>query len=415
MSATRRWRYQAADARGAMSRGEVEATTVEEAVDLLRRRALWVVEIEADAGSRADAESRSGSRIGSRIDAIVKQSTGSDVALAVITRAVATLLQAGVPLERALAFAVSGETDQQWRGVFGTLRESVTRGDSISDAAANAAALPRSFAPLLAAAEASGTLADTFERLADDLERRSALRARVRAALVYPTVLAVASLVGTLIILVVVVPRFADLIAGVGGTIPTSTRLLILLSAWLSSAWWLIAIVAATAVVGVRQSLMDPARKLRWHTARLKLPVVGQLEQEQTAASYLSTLAVALESGVPLLRAMSLARGTVGNAAIESRLSRAELVVRDGGSASDALSGSLPALSTRLLQAGEQSGAMASLARRAATASADQVQRYITSAVALIEPIMILGFGAVVGFVALALLQAIYGLNASSF
>jgi type II secretory pathway component PulF len=165
----------------------------------------------------------------------------------------------------------------------------------------------------------------------------------------------------------------------------------------------------------VRQSLQEASRRTRWHASRLGWPVVGRFEREQAAAGYLSTLAVALESGVPLLRAMSLARGTVGNDALTERLAGAESAVRDGGSVSQALAGSLPPLAIRLLEAGEQGGALAPLARRAATASSDQVQRLITGAVALIEPVMILGFGGVVGFVALALLQAIYGINASSF
>ncbi|WP_373070917.1 type II secretion system F family protein [Gemmatimonas sp.] len=416
-----RWRYQAVDAQGTMSRGEVDAATAEAAADLLRRRSLWVIELEPTrAAATAAATKSSATAVASAsparfLDRLARRITDGDESLAILTRSVATLLESGVPLERALAFAASGETDPRWQRTFGGLQEAVTRGESLSEAAARVEALPRTYAPLLAAAEASGSMADTFARLADDLEQRSQLRARVRAALVYPTLLAFASTVGTVVILVVVVPRFADLIAGAGGTVPASTRLLIGISALLSRFGWLLAVAVVLAGVAVRQSLQDPSRRRRWHAARLRWPLVGRFEREQAAAGYLGTLAVALESGVPLLRAMSLASGTVGNDAIAERLARAEVVVRDGGSVSQALFGSLTPLATRLLEAGEQGGALAPLARRAATAASDQVQRVITSAVALIEPVMILGFGGVVGFVALALLQAIYGINASSF
>jgi len=401
-------------------RGEVEAVSAEAAVDLLRRRSLWVIDLEPARGASTSAPVSSGSASTSTsptrfLDRLSRRTTNGEESLAILTRSVATLLESGVPLERALAFAASGETDPRWQRVFGGLQTAVTRGESLSEAAARVEALPRAYAPLLAAAEASGSMAATFVRLADDLEARSQLRARVRAALVYPTLLAVASTVGTLVILVVVVPRFADLIAGAGGTVPASTRLLIGLSALLSRFGWLLAIAVILAGTAVRQSLQDGSRRRRWHATRLGWPLVGRFEREQAAAGYLSTLAVALESGVPLLRAMSLARGTVGNDALAERLAGAEAVVRDGGSVSQALAGSLPPLATRLLEAGEQGGALAPLARRAATAASDQVQRVITSAVALIEPAMILGFGGVVGFVALALLQAIYGINASSF
>ncbi len=409
---TTRWRYQAADAQGAMTRGEVEAASAEDAAAELRRRALWVIALEPTRAATLALALASPVRWLKRV---ARRTADGDESLALLTRTVATLLESGVPLVRALAFAASGETDARWQRIFGGLQEAVTRGESLSEAAARVEALPRAYAPLLAAAEASGSMADTFARLADDLELRSQLRSRVRAALVYPTLLAIASTVGTLVILVVVVPRFADLIAGAGGTVPASTRLLIGLSALLSRYGWLVAIAVALAGTAVRQSLQDAARRRRWHAARLRWPLIGRFEREQAAAGYLSTLAVALESGVPLLRAMSLARATVGNDDLAERLARAEALVRDGGSVSQALSGSLTPLATRLLEAGEESGALAPLARRAATAANDQVQRVVTSAVALIEPVMILGFGGVVGFVALALLQAIYGINAGSF
>jgi len=412
-----------------MTRGEVDAVTAEAAADLLRRRSLWVIDLEptgpaatavASKTSVSTTASTSASTTAAAaptrfLDRLARRTTDGDESLAILTRSIATLLESGVPLERALAFAASGETDPRWQRIFAGLQEAVTRGESLSEATTRIEALPRTYAPLLAAAEASGRMADTFARLADDLEQRSQLRARVRAALVYPTLLALASTVGTAVILVVVVPRFADLIAGAGGTVPASTRMLIGLSALLSRFGWLLAVAVVLAGTAVRQSLQDPARRRRWHAARLSWPLVGRFEREQAAAGYLGTLAVALESGVPLLRAMSLASGTVSNDAIAERLARAESVVRDGGSVSQALSGSLTPLATRLLEAGEQGGALAPLARRAATAASEQVQRVITGAVALIEPVMILGFGGVVGFVALALLQAIYGINASSF
>lgn len=427
-SAAIRWRYEAADAQGALTRGEVDAASADEAVLVLRRRALWVIELTPADGAGADEAAAPGpfgrtADGGGRTDGIAARlraawdrlGGGRDDALVVSTRTLATLLDAGVPLARGLAFAASGETDPHWRAVFAGLQEAVTRGETLSDAAARVPSLPRAYAPLLAAAEASGSMAATVDRLAADLEQRSALRARVRAALVYPTVLATASVLGTLVILVVVVPRFADLIADAGGTVPASTRALIALSDGLARAgWWLVA-AGVLGAAGVRQWLQSPPQRLRWHAARLRWPLTGRFEQEQAAAAYLSTLAVALESGVPLLRAMPLARGTVGNAAIAARLAGAEGVVRNGATVAHALSGTLPPLAVRLLEAGEQGGALAPLARRAADAAAAQVQRLVTSAVALIEPVMILGFGGVVGFVALALLQAIYGLNASNF
>jgi general secretion pathway protein F len=405
-----RWQYRAANAEGVAVRGEIDALSERDAIDTLRRRSLWVVELLPLTGAAREVGD-----VGTRRAGVLERFRGSDDRdLAIVVRSVATLTGAGVPLYRALSYAAQEATGQQLRDAFGAVRDAVARGDSLSVAVGRHAVFPPLFAPLIAAGEASGTLDASLTLLADHLERRQALRSTVSSALVYPSILGAASIIGVVVILAVVVPRFGALIADSGGQLPMSTRALITLSNVMVKGWWVWLGLVIGAALGARYLWRDPSARRRIDASRLGWPVIGRLERTQAAAAYTGTLAISLRSGVTLLGAMALARGVVGNAQLAVSLRDAEDRVRGGERVSTAVSGLLPPLAERLLDAGEVSGDLAGLAARAAEAANSELQRAVALAVTLIEPVMILGFGGVVGFVALALLQAIYGLNATT-
>ncbi|WP_396204253.1 type II secretion system F family protein [Gemmatimonas sp.] len=434
------WRYRAADASGRESRGTVQAASADDARAQLRARALWAIEIipersldrlpdlsvERSSPPRAFATApRTSMPALHPMRAGLAQLWGrwsgeESEALAVCMRSIATLLDAGVPVDRALAFAASGGPEHDatapaasWRVVFGRLQQAVRDGRSLADAMRDERALPVAFAPSVAAAEATGALPETFARLASALERAAATQARVRAALVYPAVLALSSVIGTLVILLVVVPRFAELMNDGGAPLPMTTRLLVAASTGLLQGGWLAGPLGVGALVWWRRALRDPARATAWDAQRLGWPLIGRFERDRDGARYLDTLSLALASGVSLLRAMALARATMQNRALAARLEPAEARVRDGVPLVDAVGDTLPPLARQLLRAGEAGGALSGLAARAAAAADGEAERQLGRVVALIEPVMILGFGGVVALVALALLQAIYGLNAS--
>lgn len=419
MSSASRWRYRASDASGREAFGDLAAESVEAAVATLRARELWVIDLEplaAGASSAVARDARGDGRasLAQRVTASWSRVAGSDLeALAVLTRAVATLLDAGMPLERALSHAADERGDSgEWPSVFGALRDRIRKGEGLAHAATAIGRLPQSFAPAFAAAESSGALPQTFERLATHIERQVRTRNAIRSALVYPTLLAVASLVGTTVILLVVVPRFAALLADSGVALPWATRTLVLVGAALTSGgWWLLGAIVLTAVLAVRWA-HSTAGRARFHAARLGWPVIGTLERSRESARYLDSFALALGNGVPVLSSMRLARDSVENQELARQVEPAEAAVRDGAPVSRALNEWLPPLALRLLEAGESAGALAAMSQRAAEAADALVQRRVAQLVSVIEPLLILLFGGIVGFVALALLQAIYGLNA---
>lgn len=424
MTAAVRWRYRAADANGSDVSGEIDAPTERDAVDALRRRALWVTTLEplaprsSSGAPSANAASAAGGATSARVTGTMRESlsrlagNSRSSELAVTIRAMATLLAAGVPLDRALAYAAGPATRADLRAAFIDVRERVRAGDALSAALSGHAVFPAVFAPTVAAGESSGALDAALSSLAEHLERAEAVSAKLRAALVYPALLGVASVVGIVVILLVVVPRFAALITDIGGALPWSTRALVAAGNAFSRWWWLLLLVVVGAVVAIRRWLAVPRNRLQWHQWQLGWPLLGRFGRSKAAASYTGVLALSLRAGVPLLSAMRLARGVVGNQALTSRLEEAEARVRSGGSVAAALDGILPPLSVRLLDAGEASGDLAGMASRAADAADAETQRMATGALAMVEPLLILGFGTLVGFVALALLQAIYGINA---
>lgn len=425
-----RWHYRAADTTGREHEGVLSAVDADEALAQLRARTLWVIDLrphnataplmapaqggtsEVEGQATTDLPSPLTNRFAGAASAWWTRASGQDAeVLATLVRSMATLLAAGVPVDRTLGHAASSE-NARWRAPLARIRNAVRRGESLSAACAAEPALPGIMAPTVAAAEATGSLAPAFEGLAEYLERGAELRARIRGALTYPALLAISSVVAVLVIVLVVVPRFATLLTDTGATLPTSTRLLVAISGLIATWWWLLLAVVVLTTVSLRQWQHSAEGRRRWHAWRLTVPVSGEAERQLDIARYLRTLALALHSGVSLLRAMALARSTVQNTAFASMLEPAEREVRDGGSVSRALAPHLPPLPRQLLEAGEAAGALAPLAARAATASEADAQRTLARVVTLLEPALILGLGGLVGFVALALLQAIYGLNA---
>lgn len=389
------YRYRAATAEGRLVEGRLEAATPSEAQDQLRRQSLVPVSVEPDAGRPPGARGR------------------RDDSLAASLRAIATLVAAGQPLERALDFAATHAAREgerhAWRAVLARLRG----GDPLSEAMAGEATFPPLAIALVRAGEESGTLDAALAGLAGHLERGSALAAEVRSALLYPMLMGVATGLGVLAVLVVAVPRFVAILGITGGALPWSTRALVAASSLLADGWWAWLPLAGAAALGARAWLRRPANRLRWHAARLGLPLAGALERELDAGRFCRALGVSLGAGVPVLGALRLARGVVGNAATGAALDRATEAVARGEGVANALAGVLPPLAGQLLRAGEEGGQLDAMCLRVAAALEEGAQRRLRDLVRLLEPSLIVLFGVIVGFVALAMLQAMYGVNIS--
>ena len=398
-SVVERYRYRASDPDGRLVEGVVQAPSRGIALEELRRQHLVPVDVtplSSELVARAARQRRA-------------------PALAAWARTVATLLEAGMPLDRALAFGATHATHPAVAAASSEVRLDVQNGSTLADALRKRTAVFGALVPAMAAAgEESGALDQAMGRLADHLDEANDLRGQVRSALIYPAIMAGASATGITVLIAFVVPRFAAMLQETGGTLPLSTRTLVGTSRVVTGWWWLWLLLAVGSVVASRAWLGDGSNRRRFHAARLRWPIVGPIETAFSTARFTRALGMLLASGMPVLGALRIARGTVTNVALGASLDQASEDVSHGVRVATALAPVLPALGAQLLAVGEETGRLPEMARRVAETYDRELKRSLRSAVALIEPVLIVFFAVLVGFVAVAMLQAIYSVNAGT-
>ncbi len=395
------FRYRASTDAGDIVEGVLRVATRDAALRELRRQQLWPVAVDPVAVHPQRAFRWPGGAAGRRRG------------VAAWVRTVATLIETGAPLDRALGVAHGQAShDDVARGAL-AIRTAVQGGLSLAEAMRLQPSLFDGLhVGVVRAGEAAGALDTSLDTLAGYLEEDITLRSQLTSALVYPALMATVATLGTLVLLLFVVPRFSALLADLGGAMPTSTRVLIVLGAIVTRGWWIIAIVIIALVFGTRRALSSPDTQLAWHARRLRFPVSGPLERAMTTARFTRALGLMLSGGLPLLPSIRLARTGVTNLALSAELQRVTQDVARGQRLGPSLAGVLSPMAVQLLSVGEESGRLDALCLRAAAQHDEEVRRTLRTCASLLEPALIVLFGAIVGFVALAMLQAIYAVNA---
>ncbi len=396
-----RFRYRAAAADGDVVTGIAEHPSRKNLLEELHRRRLYPVSIEEVPAAQARTRRRRQSR---------------RAAVAIWSRDFATLLASGVPVDRALGLTADQVGHDGLATVLRRVRRSVREGSTVADAMTQH---PDYFPQLVAAAvwagEASGDLGVVFEQVAQHLDEMAELRSQVRSALLYPVMMAAVASVGVMVMLLFVIPRFSAILEDVGTSLPLSTQILVWLSGSVKDAWWLWLIVAGSAVYGAYTVNHQPDLRRRWHAWRLTLPYLGDLELKYLTARFIRTLGMLLHSGVPIMSAIRISRAAISNDAVAQSVEAAAAAVSEGSTVATALEPAIAPMAVQMLAAGEESGRLEEACVRIADTFDRDVRRTLRGAVAMIEPLMILVFGVLVGFVALAMLQAIYSINAGAF
>lgn len=394
---TTRYKYRAATAAGQVVEGVLYAASAQTLLADLHRQQLFPVVVEEVTPPAPQRRTRLLSR---------------HAALAVWTRNIATLLSAGVPLDRALGLTAEHAGHIGLADAVRRARRAVQGGASLAESLEREHAHFGSLVvAMVAAGEASGALDAVFARLADHLEEVNELRSQVTAALLYPALMATVASIGVVVLLVFVIPRFAAILGDVGTALPLTTRLLVGASTVVAKGWWIWLLLAAGLSYAAGTALQNAETRRRWHAARLRWPLAGDLELKYATARFTRTLGLLLHSGVPILNALRIARASLRNVSLGEGVDRAAVTVAEGGALAPALAGTLPPLALQMLAVGEEGGRVEEMCLRIADAYEGEVRRALRTVIAMIEPVMILVFGALVGFVALAMLQAIYSIN----
>jgi general secretion pathway protein F len=400
--------FEALDQEGKTRKGVMEADTARSARSLLRAQALVPLQVEPVGAGSAANERRFGS--GNLLARPVYSATG----LAVWTRQLAGLVSSGLPLERALTALTDEAENERERHLLAALRAEVNAGSPFAKALAQ---FPRDFSPIytavVGAGEQSGHLGEVLEALADDLEDRQALKAKLVGAALYPAIVTVIAIVIVLFLVSYVVPQVASVFVGTKRALPFLTVAMLAISAGVRTWGWLMAGVLAAGVVGLRLALRNPAFREKFDAAWLELPLVGRLSRGYNAARFASTLAMLASAGVPILKALQAAGETLGNRAMRADAMDALVLVREGAPLASALAQKkrFPGLLSMFARLGEQTGRLPAMLQRAANQLGAEVQRRAMHLATILEPLLIVVMGVVVMLIVLAVLLPIIQLN----
>ena len=394
--------YQAVDGSGKRMRGQAQAISSNALTRTLEERGLLVLEVAESADAAA---AKGGVRFGRRREVLE------------VTRAMAALLPVGMPLAQALN-AASGVASGGVRAALQEVRARVERGDTLSSALAEHRQL---FSPLyvglVRAGERSGDIDAAFARLATQLERDEQLRGKVLSAAIYPILLATAGSVAVTVLLFFVLPRFVTLLEGSGAKLPRSTATLLAFSAALHRAWPVLLLIPfLIAAFAAWVSNSEDGRRV-WSRTMLALPGVSTLRRYALAGRFARLVGVLLGGGAPLLNALDDTIESIGDPVARDAAVRIRTSVREGVSLRGSVAESklFPPLLAQLIGVGEDAGQLQVFLMKAADIFEERTERATQRLATLAEPAMIVVFGVIVAFVALSLLQAIYGINANSF
>jgi general secretion pathway protein F len=344
--------------------------------------------------------------------AVLRRPRTADVA--VMTRQLATLVRAGVPLLESIAALTDQVENEQLIKVLRSVRENLNEGTSFAKSLEqHPKVFPSLYVNMVAAGEASGTLEAVLERLADFMEGQTRLRGKVTGALAYPVLMAVVGALMVSVMMVGVVPKVTSVFDNLGQTLPWYTRLLIFVSDMLAGYWWLIAGLLTVAVVLFQRWKKTPEGRMRWDTFRLKAPIFGRLTLLVAVARFSRTLSTLLASGVQLLQAMEIGRHVLENARLQAVITEAIGSIRGGQSIAEPLkrSGAFPPMVTHMIAIGEKSGQLEAMLENVSRAYEADVETRVQTLTSLLEPMMIVLLGGVVGFIALAILMPLIQMN----
>ena len=395
--------YTALTDAGRKNRGTLEADSARAARQQLRARGMVPLEV---------APATESSEVGAKL---FSGSPGLSVKhLALLTRQIATLLRAGIPLEETLGAIANQTRNHKMRRIVLAVRGKVLEGHSFAQALGSfPRAFPKLYRATVEAGEHSGHLDAVLERLGDYTENQQQFRQKVQLALIYPMVLVVVCVLVVTGLMVYVVPDVIEVFTGTGQVLPLATRMLVALSDFISAWGWLVPPTLIALAVVIALLLRRPAIRFRFHHRLLDLPVIGWLVRGAQSSRYVGTLAILTGSSVPLVQAMGIAGGVMNNEFLKERLQRAQKSVREGGSLRRALEDVeyFPPMMIYMIASGESSGTLDQMLHRAAESQERDLQGAVTAFVSLFEPVMLLLMAAVVLFIVVAIMMPILSMN----
>ncbi|HAT8178756.1 TPA: GspF family T2SS innner membrane protein variant LspF [Legionella pneumophila] len=392
------YQYQALKVNGNISKGVIEADSERHARQLLREQGLIPTQVQTLTQQRAANN----------------KGKVSAADLALLTRQLATLLAAGIPVEESLR-GVSEQTEKdKVRELIIGVRSKVLEGYGLAQAMAQYPnAFPELYRATVGSGEQTGRLDVVLEKLADYTEKQQQTRQKVQQALIYPLLMIIVSTAIISFLLTFVVPKIIDVFTESGQTLPPMTQLLINLSQFIKSYGLYTLVTIILALIGFKKSLSNIKIKTAWHKFMLKLPIVSYLVKTINVARYIHTFGILFAAGVSVLETMRVSSSLVTNVVMRQAFDLATLRVREGSGISEALKETkfISPMAIHLIASGEKSGQLSDMMERSASHLDSEVNRLIETSLTLLEPMVILLMGAVVLFIVLATLLPIFSME----
>jgi general secretion pathway protein F len=408
------YRYKAVGPGGDVAVGELEAASESEIVERLRDQGMLPMQVGPATGGvrdRAGGSGRPGARAQRRW--FTPKTVTRDHLMAV-TRELATLLRAGLPLDRALELLIGLAPTPPVASLLQQIRDDVRGGKSLSQALdVRRDIFSRFYVNIVRAGEAGGALGVVLTRLADTMERNKDLRESVKSALIYPTILICVAITSVIVLLIWVVPQFQQTFAQAGKALPLPTQMVVLLGTVMREWWWAIAGSVVLFALWLPRHLRRPEVKRRWDRRLLSMPFLGDLLTKLEVARFARTLATLLGNGVTLLAGLAIVRETLSNTTLAGALDGVISRLREGKGFGQPLAetGLYPKLATQMILVGEESGRLEEMLNRVAEVYDREVQMAIKRFLAVLEPMMILGLAVMIGGIVFSILLGVMGMS----
>jgi general secretion pathway protein F len=394
--------YRAADRRGQTIDGVMEAPDARSVVERLHRDAYYPIRVTPHAERRGWLGMPASGRIRQRD-------------LLAFTQQLATLFEAGVPLDRALEIQGQLASNARLRAIVTDLLNTVRGGGSLSDALAKHHPRPfsRLYINMIRAGEKGGVLEVTLRRLAEFLESRAAFTEAVVSALAYPLVVTTVGAGAIVFLLTFVIPRFASIFADLKQTVPLPTQILLALSAGVREYWWVAVVFAFAAILAWRVWTGTPEGRLAWDRWQLRLPHVGALRAKIETARFARTLGTMLKSGVPVIGSLAVVAEMMSNQILARAVERVSESVKRGRTIAASLADhpQFPLLAVHMVRVGEETGRLEEMLLKTAETFESDVRTELKRFIGLLEPAIILTMGILVAFIVVAMLLAIFSIN----
>lgn len=404
------YRYKAVSSGGELATGELEAANEAEIVGRLRDQGLMPMQVSMASGA-APRGAAPASRERTSVFASKKVSPDQVMAM---TREMATLLRAGLPLDRAMETLIGLSPTPPVRALLQGVRDDVRGGKSLSQALdTRREVFSRFYVNIVRAGEAGGALGPVLQRLADTMERNKELRGTVTSAMIYPAILMAVAVISVMVMLFFVVPQFKTQFAQSGKALPLPTVMVVAAGEYVRSYWWTFPLIFGGGFWWVRRMFTNPAVRRRFDGWILRRALLGELVAKIETARFTRTLGTLLANGVTLLAGLSIVKETMGNAAMGDALDGVIANLREGKGFGRPLAdtGVYPRLATQMILVGEESGRLEEMLTRVADVYDREVQVVIKRFLAVMEPVMILGLAVIVGFIVLSILLGVLGMS----